>query len=335
MRKSIVIGSDRDLRNWLFEADQGGAAPGAPAAGGAPAAPAAGGGVVDIKAGPDAVLKAVGDMIKDPEKKKMLLAGATDGDPADEVIKITPGSRAAKDLVPTQSEIGSSQSLDDQIGDKYGNLDNAIKGGKMNSAQGQFPILTFGNYILDGHHRWSQAYATNPNATLDTAEISAPGVSDAKSALGLTHTILLALYGKSPTKGFSGQNLFEMQPEEIKTYVLAKITDTALQKLATAKLISKPDKNEAAEMYARNLGELKKKKGEYPRAVMPQPLDAGDQKGLTEVPPDAEAGKINYNNPKPEDVKAEALNEARIYIRRGFEPSFDVTRWQRLAGIKR
>lgn len=324
MRKRIR--SERDLYNWLFEQDQ----QPAPAA----AAPAAGGGLVDINAGPEAVLKAVQELINDPEKKKMLLAGDTDGDPADEVISIKPGKRAAKDLIPTQSEIGSSQSLDDQIKDKFGNLDNAIQGGRMSSPEGKFPILTFNNYVLDGHHRWSQAYATNPNVMLDTAEISAPGVNDPKAALGLTHAILLALYGKSPTKPFKGQNLFKMGPEEVKQYVLANVTDSALQKLANAKLISKPDKNEAAEMYARNLEQLKKQPGQFSRMVMPQPLDAGDPKGLTEVPPDAAAGKINFNNPKPEDVKAEALNEY-IVRRSPPQPSFDLARWQRLAGIKR
>lgn len=35
------------------------------------------------------------------------------------------------------------------------------------------------------------------------------------------------------------------------------------------------------------------------------------------------------------EVKKESVNESRIYVRLGFEPNFDVNRWQRLAGIKR
>ena len=282
------------------------------------------GGMVSISDGPDKVIAAAQQLVADPAKKAMLLAGHTDGNPDDEVITITPGKRAAKDLVPTQSEIGSSQSLDDQIKDLFGNLDNAIKGGRMNSKEGAFPVLTFGNFILDGHHRWSQAYATNPNAMLETAEISAPDVTDAKSALGLTHAILFALYGQSPTKPFKGANLFTMSDDDVKSYVKANIVDSALKKLADAKLIPSPDKDAAAELYARNLAELKKTPGQFPRTVMPQPLDAGDKKGLTEVPPDAAAGKVNYNNPKPEDVKKESASRSDQLV---------MERWQKLAGI--
>lgn len=281
-------------------------------------------GMVDISAGPESVLRAVGELVKDPEKKKMMLSGLTDGDPKDEVITITPDKKAAKDLYPTQSEIGSSQSLDDQIMDKFKNLDVGIKGGKVNSEQGAFPILTFDNKILDGHHRWSQVYATNPNAVLDIAKISAPGVTDEKSALGLVHTILLALYGKSPTKPFKGQNLFSMSSDEIKKYVKENIVDSALKKLADAKLIpNATDKDAAADMYAKNLDLLKKNQGAYSRTVMPQPLDAGDKTGLTTMPDDATSGKINFKDPKSSDVKeSKNLNDEII-----------AERWLKLAGI--
>jgi hypothetical protein len=289
-----------------------------------------GGGAVNIAAGPAEVLKAVSALVSDPAKKQMLLSGHTDGDPNDEVITITPGTSTAAGLTPTQSEIGSSQSLDDQIKDLYGNLDVGIKGGKVNSKEGAFPILVFkgsgATYILDGHHRWSQVYATNPNANLVTAEISAPGVTTPEAALGLTHAILLALYGKSPTKPFKGQNLFDMSDDDIKSYVKANIVDSALQKLAAAKLIpNATDKDAAANLYATNLAKLKKTKGAFSRTVMPQPLDAGDSKGLTEVPPDAAAGKINFNNPKPEDVKGESRHRN--------QDNLVMERWQKLAGI--
>lgn len=288
-----------------------------------------GGGMIDISAGPEAVLKAAKQLVSDPEKKEIFLAGLTDGDPKDEVITIKKGSRPAKGLEPTQSEIGSAQSLDDQIMDKYGNLDIGIAGGKVNSADGAFPILTFGNKILDGHHRWSQVYCTNPDAVLETAEISAPGVTNATEALGLTHAILFALYGQSPTKPFKGVNLFGWSPADVKKYVLDKIVPSALKKLADAGLISSPDDKEgAADMYAKNVAMLQKKPGEFSRTVMPQPADAGDKSALTQLPPEASSGAINYKDPKPSDVKGKTQKESRTN-----DGVVIVERWQKLAGL--
>lgn len=294
------------------------AVPGAPAAG-APAAPGATAPgaqqqaqpqndqpLIDINASPGQVLEAAKKMVADPKMKQVLLAGLTDGNPQDEVVKITSGSKKARELTPTQAEIGSQQSLDDQIMDKFGGtmLAAGINGGKVPSKDGSFPILTFGNYILDGHHRWSQVYATNPEATLETAEISAPGIDNPTKALNLVHLILLSLYGKSITKDFQGQNLFKMKADDIRNYVLANIVDSTVQKLAQAGLISSPDKNEAAEMYVRNLEQLKNTEGKYPRLVMPQPLESGDKSAMTEAPPDAAQGKVNFNNPKVSDLQA-------------------------------
>jgi len=276
------------------------------------------GGLVDISAGPEAVLKTVKEIPQD-----ILQAGTTDGKPDDEKIKIEDGTATASDLIPTQSEIGSGQSLDDQIGDKFGNLDRALKGGMLSSKSGEFPILTFGGkYILDGHHRWSQFLATNPDATVNIANISAPDVNNSDEALALAHIILVSLYGKSPTKPFEGENLITKNAEWVEEYVTKNIVDSALQKLVKAKKIEKADKSLAGKYYANNLfGEKGKylKKGKHSRTAMPQGADAGDKSGLTDVPKSAALGKVNYIEPKKSDVK-ERIEERK--------------RWQKLAGIK-
>jgi hypothetical protein len=272
-----------------------------------------GGGLIDISAGPTAVLAAAAKIPQD-----VLKAGDTDGKPSDEKVTIEKGSAKAGSLEPTQSEIGTGQSLDDQMTNKFNALDNALAGKNLGPGGGA-PILTFNNkYVLDGHHRWSQFKATNPDAEVETANIVAPGVNDEKSALGLVHAILFALYGKSPTKPFEGENLFSLGKEGIKKYIMGKeVTDEVLQKLVKAGKIKEPKKELAAEYWANNLSDIKK--GEFPRTVMPQTVDAGDTfiaKG--ETPPDAAAGKVNYLNPKKSDVK---------------ENIQEVKRWQKLAGI--
>lgn len=260
-------------------------------------------GLIDISAGPAAVLAAAAKI-----PQNVLQAGDKDGKPDDEKVTIKAGTARAGDLQPTQSEIGTGQSLDDQMTNKYNALDLALAGKKL-GPNGGAPILTFGGkYVLDGHHRWSQFKASNPDANVDIADIQAPGVKDEKAALGLVHAILFALYGKSPTKPFQGENLFSLGKDGIKKYIMDKeVTPEVLDKLVKAGKIEKPEKELAAEYWANNLADIKQ--GEFSRTVMPQTADAGDTfiaKG--ETPPDAAAGKVNYLDPKQSDVK-ENINE--------------------------
>lgn len=285
-----------------------------------PQAPA-GEGLVDINDGPDAVLAAASNLVANQDA---LRAGATDAaGPDDEKFQIVGKSVPASSLEPTQSEIGTGQSLLDQAGDKYGNLDRAIKGGKLASASGEFPILVFGNKVLDGHHRWSQFITTNPDAMVDVASLEAPGVKDEDGALGLAHFINLALYGKSPTKPFKGQNVYSMDKPAIKQMALDNMAETTPPKLAAAGLIDEATPEAAAEHFATNLSKIKGG-GKHPRTSMPQAADAGDPTGLTATPQAGAAGAINYIDPKTTDVKEESRRR---------EDNLILERWRRMAGI--
>ena len=71
--------------------------------------------MIDINAGPEEVLNKVPDLLKNPELKSIVRAGLTDAaGPDDEKIEIQSGTRTARDLHPTQSQIGAGQSLNDQ-----------------------------------------------------------------------------------------------------------------------------------------------------------------------------------------------------------------------------
>mgnify|MGYP003989684205 FL=1 len=272
--------------------------------------------LVDINDGPDAVLAAAKDLVANTD---VLKAGQTDAaGPGDETFEIVSKTVPASSLEPTQSQIGTGQSLLDQAGDKYGNLDRAIKGGKLASASGEFPILVFGNKVLDGHHRWSQFITTNPDATVEVASLEAPGVKDADGALGLAHFINLALYGKSPTKPFKGENVYNMSKEDIKAMALEGMSETTPQKLQAAGLIEEATPEAAAEHFANNLSKIAGP-GSHPRTSMPQAADAGDPTGLTKTPPEAVAGAINYLMPVNQDVKKEGKSISE--------------RWEKLAGL--
>jgi hypothetical protein len=286
--------------------------------------PKEGKGLVDITKGPEEVLKA---LVPDfapagpgeektytvPEDvRKKLLAGKEDGQEGDEKISLVAGSKKAGELIPTQANIDIDKSLADQIYHLYGNLEVALDGavpmnseapekGMVKSKAGQFPILTFGgNYIIDGHHRWSQICMTNPECMLKTADIKVDGVTDPKAIQALCHVILLAVYGKTVVKNVEGKNLLEQTPDAIKAAVLKgegmkskkPISEESLKLLAEAHKktggkvgIEEATAEKAAEMYAKNLETLKKLGAKapvkIPRAFMPQPADSGDPAQFT------------------------------------------------------
>lgn len=310
-------------------------------------------GLVDINAGPKEVLAAITNFAEPaeggkksenpvkPEIAKLIKSGKTDENPTDEVIKIVNGNAKCIEMFPTQNQIGTGASLDDQILSKFGNLDAALAGlsgpTKMNSDGGSTPVLCFkaGDgkiWILDGHHRWSQAYATSPNCQMQIAMIQAPNVKDPKAALALCHQIIAAIYGKSPTKSFKNQNLLTLSGDKVKEYIKSvwakgdeeydfaaggkkrKISEgkaECLTKLKEKGLIKEGTEDEAIEMYAKNCQQLIDKskaalsgiEGGYSRNYMPQPGEAGDKTGMTTTPPAAASGEINYISPKQADVK--------------------------------
>ena len=279
----------------------------------------AGEGLVDINAGPDAVLAAAADL-----DASVLRAGQTDAaGPDDEAFEIVGDSVPASSLEPTQSQIGSEQSLFDQAGDNWGNLDRAIAGGKLKSRTGEFPILVYKNKILDGHHRWSQFMATNPGVDVTIARLEAPGVKDEEGALGLAHFINFALYGKSPTKDFEGDNVYKMNEKALYDAALGWMSETTPQKLADAGLIDEPTAEAAATHLSSNMANLPAA-GKHPRTSMPQSADAGDPHGLTKTPEAVAQGAVNYLNPSSEDVKEESVKSQDGLI---------MERWRKMAGL--
>ena len=93
----------------------------------------------------------------DKEFQSVAGGGKGDGNPKDEVVTVERTSAKAIDLLPTQAEIGLSNSLADQMNNQYDAAKTALGlAGTpiiMPSADNPPPaILVFdGKYILDGH----------------------------------------------------------------------------------------------------------------------------------------------------------------------------------------
>lgn len=159
------------------------------------------------------------DLAKDLVKK-----GSEDGSPTDDK-NISPaggaGSIGLMQLKASQNEVGKSQSLtnvlkgvnaNDYDGINWGDVDWLVDHMKP-GAEITFKSAILGaktkdgNVVLDGHHRWSQAFMLNPLAKVNVAFADASGKT-ADQTLKAVHLAILAKTGQSKTKEAKGGNLF-------------------------------------------------------------------------------------------------------------------------------
>lgn len=285
-----------------------------------------GAGLIDINAGPDAILDAA-KKLSDPKSTFNQSANP------DEVIEFKTGiTLAASDLTPTQKEIGTAKSLNDVCTNQWGAIKKILSGGLLGKKPGS-PILIFqaggDNFVLDGHHRWSQFACLVPDKEIvQCAAISAPGVKTPEAALALCHAIIFAIHGKSPTKDWSGENLLKMGKEEIVSLALNLIEKGAgagqngdvVEMAKKAGLIGQDGtKEDYAKLLAENAFKMPKPTANsgsgYTRKDMPQVADAGiditkSDGGQSVV----NKGKVEYG-PEP------------------FSESISIKRWNKLAGL--
>lgn len=212
MRKSIVIGSDRDLRSWLFEAEEApaGAAPAgdAPAGGAAPLDDAKLKEYESLMAMPfgQEFVSKLSELIKDDKVTAFLNAGLADGNAADDKISVKRGPIVVNSLKPTQSEID----LKGSVGWPFknpGTIAGILAGtaGVINS-----PLVVSNGYVIDGHHRWSQVYCLNPSATIDCIDFV--GFKSPAQALKMVDLAIAAKIKRLPTANVeAGFNIYDLR----------------------------------------------------------------------------------------------------------------------------
>jgi hypothetical protein len=271
----------------------------------------------------------------DPDFQTIASAGKTDqAGESDEVVTVDRDSAAAQNLIPTQAEIGFSNSLADQMKNAYGATEAALglKGTPIIMPSPDTPppaILVWnGKYILDGHHRWSQVMMTNPTGKLAVDNMTGPVLDSAEDALKMTQLAIAIKAKNVVTKDFEGANLMDVSADQVYSFVYNNITDEVINLLwKTGKLKEKGGEavqgsfdagleeaakrygkrkaaaaRMAAQYYVANLGTIQKRKGKFSRAAgMPQ---AGASKTSQDAVNQALAtGAVNYKDPSPEDVK--------------------------------
>ena len=254
-------------------------------------------------------------------------------------IKLAPGA-----CEPTQDCIVAAKSLKDQCQNNFDGLEKVLTGGLLGKAPGS-PIVIFQaggtNFVLDGHHRWSQFACANPDAaTMECSAIVAEGLDDPEAALAVCHAVIIAITGKSMTKGGNEDNLLKMDQSKLYERALSfcqenftengsKASKSALEVIkANAPKVLEPGTKwhkEEGEMetwanYLAYNGAEKLKgpdgtnggKG-FPRIVMPQLADYGIDVSSSDGGAGLDKGVINLNDP--------------------LEESVDLRRWNKLAGL--
>ena len=191
----------------------------------------------DLKKWMDTPLKTLGaeptNKLTDPVKP-LVSKGSEDGDTADDTV-IEPAGEAIpialSELKASQNEVGMEQSLKNVMtginatwdGINWGDVNWLV----TNMAPGaaitfKSPILGAktkdGMVVLDGHHRWSQAFMVNPLATVNVAFADASSLT-ADQTLKAVHLAILAKTGASKTKSASGGNLFVAGETDVKGYL--------------------------------------------------------------------------------------------------------------------
>lgn len=239
----------------------------------------------------------------DPKVLAALKAGITDGKPNDEKFNVATTSFVVKDLKPTQNEIGAEESLKNILTDQYGSLEGFLKG----DAKFPEPIITYnGEFIIDGHHRWSQVYAANPEAKIPALNVT--GKINPKDILKAIHTAIAVDSGETKTisANLKAGNLLTFNAEKVKKYVAENLTDKA-RKVWNANGL---DSDEAiADKIADNVETMvansKPENWAPSRDSMPQPGVSGSENWGVGM----KKGSVNLINPKSSDVKKESVNK--------------------------
>ena len=130
-----------------------------------------------------------------------------------------------KNLVPTQSEIDVDKSISIPLSN-VSKMQQYLFCGDSPIVTGDplTPIIVANKkYIVDGHHRWSQVYFTNPDCLMKAYNME--NINDPAVALKSAQLEIAGETGKIKTEKVKGQNLIGIDEKSLKDYV-EKYLDT-------------------------------------------------------------------------------------------------------------
>lgn len=273
-----------------------------------------------------AFINALQSGASDPKVQAFIAAGKLDQNENDDKFKFGSANLSVAGLKPTQNEIDVDKSLGWPM-KKADTFISYVKGSGQTFTLGG-PIVTYaGQYIIDGHHRWSQLYACNKDAKISAIDITAEGLEPLDVLKAVQAAI--AIQTKTvPVQSVEGQNLLKIDESGLTAWIESKVKEEFFAAVeadeAAMKVLGGTDANPttvAAYIWA-NVQDMQAQSQPVPgapkRDFMPQ-TDNVDWKSPLE------AGLVDIVPPHAGEVKKESR------ARRG--DLVVLERWQKLAGL--
>ncbi|CAB4143561.1 hypothetical protein UFOVP450_169 [uncultured Caudovirales phage] len=242
----------------------------------------------------------LGQLAQDPKVQAFLKSGKADGDQGDDKFTATPKAIPVKNLRPTQNEIDVDGSLKWPL-TKPDSLRKCLQKGPITI---KAPVVTYnGEFIIDGHHRWSQLYSMNKEGQINCIDLTGPKMNPIQ-VLKVVQLAIAAELGDVPKAEVKGKNLLKLDGSEVAKYVVNNITEECVKAFNVMKgaSLGKLDKNNiAGKVVVPNVMEMQKTSQPAPgapkRDVMPQTDDAVNAMNMIAK------GVINFNKPYVSEQK--------------------------------
>lgn len=167
-------------------------------------------------------IKYMDSIVKDP-KLRFILSLGFGGELADTDLKSKDCDIAVQELMPTQNEIDLDKSLQWILNGKQ-DLRKFFKPSVTVVA----PIVSFkSTFVIDGHHRWSQAYICNPKLKIKSIDFT--GTLSPMQMLKAVQATIGSNLGKIPVSTVDGKSLYKVSEEQLVQYVDRYLTDKAAE----------------------------------------------------------------------------------------------------------
>jgi len=240
-----------------------------------------------------AFVQKLGSSIQDPK-----FIAAIKSLKQDNPIEFSEISPTVGNLRPTQNEIDVDKSLKFPL-TNAASAAPILKGGTIKVAGKLIITAGGGKYIVDGHHRWSQVCALNPEAKIAALDLS--DIKDPMAALKSTQLGIAADIGKVPVAKVEGSNLLVMGKDALVAYVEKTITPEVIEVFKKA---GKGDNAKAiGEFIWTNVEKMQQDNqpvsGAPGRGIMPQTDDATN---WTQNAPDVQTAAISEVKIRTEPV---------------------------------
>lgn len=238
-------------------------------------------------------------------------------------------------MLPTQKEIGLDKSLDYPLtaGASNGEIEKCFEPSvQLGKVPKDLVVLDLGGekkYVLDGHHRWSEAYLINPEAKMRAVVVGPGFAKSPKGALENLQLVIAGLTGEVPTvqPGNAEENIYGMTPAVVEKWIRNKVDNSPNQEdllNAFRGALNRPKMtiDEVKDYLVNNAKQFmsntkKASEGKPGREIMPQTDNAGTDNVKKEVSrvPVAERFARRSGRQLREDKEGKSVDEVVSFLK--------------------